>query len=142
VIAATVIAVLAQAAAADQLLERPEIPVKRCSLTVQVTENLEGFSDDVGFHLGRLSSDLFQLGFDVHDRSAKVRLGGDGEQFSLRIDSDILIRNGAAEVDAEVDVRLLGRHLHVDVPRFEVVPRSHLGERHVELRVPILRTEF
>ena len=61
---------------------------------------------------------------------------------SFRLASDISVRRGAAAFDTRLEIAIAGHRLAVDLPALELAPRSYLGERYLEVRVPIVRRTF
>jgi len=112
------------------------------SFSDQVADRLTLLGDAIDQHLGALTLDALEFRLDGRARRATVRLRGDTRYLSLHVDGDVHFADGAAQIDARVDLAVAGRHLHLQLPELQVVPRSYLGERYVELRVPLLRTRF
>lgn len=114
----------------------------RPKVSEQIADSVTELGDEVDAHLGALSAGVVTLRFD--GRSREIHLGfdleGDNASFSFR--SDVHVRGGVARVDARIDLRLVGRHVHFDIPDFEVAPRSHDGDRYVEVRIPIFTGRF
>jgi hypothetical protein len=125
----------------NKLCEAPAIPKGR-SFSDQIADKLTLLGDTVDGHLGRLTLDHLELHFDGHTRVAKLRLSGETRRMSLRLDGDILFDNGCARVDARIDLGIAGRHVHLDLPDFEMVPRSLNDERYVEYKLPIVEGTF
>lgn len=135
--------VLCRMAAADELLDEPEIGPSP-TMTARLTEKLTLFSNEVGLHLSALSANMVDLQVDVSARTAHLRLGGDYDgRLLLRVDSDVKFRRGGvARVKAKLDLGLSGRRLSFTLPDFDVVPRTLDGKHYLELRLPIFEGHF
>jgi hypothetical protein len=129
-------------AAADSLTEIPARP-RLTPLSRRVTDNLTLLSEELNTHLSTLSLELVDMRFDFTRRTARLKLDlGDHEQFGLRIDSDIRFRAGYARVNARIDLTLVGTALSLELPEFDMVPQSYLGQRWVEVRLPLFERTF
>ena len=108
----------------------------------KVADGVTELGEEIDAHLGALSAGVVSLKFD--GRSRKIHLGFDleGDDASFKFRSDVVVRGGVARVDARIDLRLVGRHVHFELPDFEVIPRSYDGERYVEVRLPLLTGRF
>jgi hypothetical protein len=98
--------------------------------------------DSVNGHVGALTLDAVKFRIDGPARRARLRIAGESRYLSLKLEGDIHFRRGAAEVDAAVDLVVGGHAVRLELPDFEVMPRSYLGERYVEVRVPLIRGSF
>lgn len=108
----------------------------------RIAEQLTLLGDSVNGHVGALSLDTIKFRIDGQRRRAHLRLAGETRYLALKIEGDIHFRRGAAEVDAKVDLMIAGHAVRFELPDFEVMPRSYLGERYVEVRVPLFRGSF
>jgi hypothetical protein len=108
----------------------------------KVAEGVTELGDEIDAHLGALSAGVVSLRFD--GRSREIHLGFDleGDNASFKFRSDVVVKGGVAHIDARIDLRLVGRHVHVELPDVEVVPRSYGGDRYVEVRLPLLTGRF
>jgi hypothetical protein len=125
----------------NDLCEAPQIPKGR-SFSDQIEEKLTRLGETVDGHLGRLTLDHIDFRFDGHERTARIRLRGESGRMSLHLDSDILFDNGCARVDARITLAIGARRVHLDLPDFEMVPRSMNDERYVEYKLPLLEGSF
>jgi hypothetical protein len=133
---------LCATAGADRLTEEPEVPAK-LPMGKRLKTKVNLLSDEVALHLNALSFDMIDMDFDLHKRVAKVRLGGWKDQrFSLGFDSNVVFRDGAARVRAKLDLNVLGEQLSLDLPEFDMVPRTYGGRSYVELRLPVFEGSF
>lgn len=142
--AAVVLAVTAMAparAGADELTEVPAIEPE-VKLSHRIRANISELSNELGKHLSALSFDMVGLQFDALENRARVEIDAGDEDLSLRFDSDVHFRGGAARVKARIDLGLAGRRLSFDLPEFDMVPRSENGRRYVELRLPLIEGSF
>jgi len=114
----------------------------RPKVSEQIADSFTELGDEIDAHLGILSAGVVSLRLDGRTRQAHVGFDLEGERMTLRFHSDVHLRGGVARVDARIDLSLVGRHLHLELPDFEVVPRSFAGERYVELRLPLLTGSF
>jgi hypothetical protein len=129
-------------AAADEPFQGPpEVPRGR-SFSEQIADKLTQLGDTVDDHVGPLTLHVLDLRFDGRARRAHLRLRGETRYLSLRIDGDVEFHHGAAQVDARLELGIAGRQLRLELPDFEVVPRSFGGERYLEVRVPLLSGHF
>jgi hypothetical protein len=109
----------------------------------RLAEKMTLAGDELSLSLRALTFDTMDVKFDGHTRRARMRMSaGKTDSFSLGFDSDIDFKAGYASVDATVHLAVMGRSYDLDVPRFDVVPRSYEGERYVELRVPVIDFKF
>lgn len=122
--------------------EAPPAITKGRSFSDRIAEQLTLMGETVDGHLNLLTQDSLRLQIDGRSRRAHVRLAGETRYLSLRVSGDMHFRSGAAQVDARIDLLVAGRKLSLELPDFEVVPRSFAGERYVEVRVPLLRGSF
>lgn len=127
---------------ADRLTDAPPI-APEISITERLKSNVTLLSEQFGQHLSAMSLDTFNLRFDAHSNLAEVGVDlGDSENLSLKLDSDVQFRGGAARVKARVDLGIGGRRLTFDLPEFDMVPRSFEGKSYVELRLPLIERNF
>ena len=139
---ALTVALGSSTAAADPWVDDVQ-PVESVSLSHQLKEKMTIFSDEVGLRLSEVTVNLMDLRYDAFTNQAKFHLGGgDPERFALRLDSDVQFSGGSARVQSRLQLGVAGHSLDVEVPDFEVVPRSEKGERFVEVRVPLIYTRF
>jgi len=108
----------------------------------RIADELTLLGDSIDGHLGQLTLDRVKFRVDGRQRRAHLRLAGETRYLSMTIQSDVHFRSGAAQVDAVIDLRVAGRGVRLELPDFEVMPRSYLGERYVEVRVPLIRGTF
>ncbi|HUQ02844.1 MAG TPA: hypothetical protein VM261_10135 [Kofleriaceae bacterium] len=120
----------------------PSIPRVGRTYSERIADELTLLGDTIDGHLGPLTLDSVKLKVDGRARKAHVRLAGESRYLSMTIHSDVHFRRGGAGVDTLVDLRVAGRALRFELPQFEVLPRSYLGERYVEVRVPIIKGTF
>ena len=140
--ALVLLASLAGPAEADEADGLPPPPIE-LSMSYQLKERLTLYSGELGQHLNALSFNLVDFDFNAHTRRAKLRLGGElGTQLSLRIDGDVRFQHGLARVATRVELGVVGRQFRLELPDFEMVPRTWAGERWVEVRLPLLEGRF
>lgn len=132
---------LAPPAAADHDDVGPELRVGR-TYSERIADSLTLLGETVDGHLGQLTFDAVKLEIDGRARRAHLRLAGETRYLSMTIQSDVHFRSGAAAVDAVIDLRVAGRGVRLELPDFEVLPRSYLGEKYVEVRLPLIRGSF
>jgi hypothetical protein len=128
-----------------QLADRwPAVPAGNgLTLEDQITERLTLLGNTLAQHLDLLSHDMFQLRVDGRRRRAHVRLGGgDAQQLSLQLDSDIQFEDINARVNARIDLAFRGHALHLELPAFEMSPAEYRGDRGVEVRLPLFLQRF
>jgi hypothetical protein len=144
--ALALVALAAAPAAADDeylgMTDVGDLDPLRPRLSQQIADGVTELGDEIDAHLGALSAGVVSLRFD--GRSREIHLGFDlqGDNVAFKFRSDVVVRGGVARVDARIDLRLVGRHVHVELPDFEVVPRSYDGDRYVEVRLPLLTGRF
>jgi len=142
VIGVFLLSALATSAHADRLTDIPA-PPSTLTLSQRMTENLSLLGNELGEHLNALSFDVVQMRFDVRERKARLKLAaGDDEHLSLKVDSKIRFRSGYARIHARIDLHIVGQHLSLELPEFEMVPRSYQGEHYVEVRLPLFERRF
>ncbi len=108
----------------------------------RIADQLTVLGDTIDGHVGPLTLDTVKFRVDGRARRANLRLAGETRYLSLHVRGDVHFRRGAAEVDAAIDLVVGGHALRLELPDFEVLPRSYLGERYVEVRVPLVRGSF
>ncbi len=127
---------------AEAFMGPPSVPRVGRTYSERIADELTLLGDTIDGHLGPLTLDSVKFKVDGRARKAHVRLAGESRYLSMTIHSDVHFRRGAAGVDTVVDLRVVGRALRFELPQFEVLPRSYLGERYVEVRVPIIKGTF
>ena len=135
------LAAMTAAAGADPFEPPPSVPKGR-TYSELIARQLTVLGEGVDGHLGALTLDAVKFRIDGRQRRAKLRLAGESRFLSLTVEGDVHFRRGAAEVDAKIDLMVGGHAVHFELPDFEVMPRSYLGERYVEVRVPLIRGSF
>jgi hypothetical protein len=120
----------------------PPLPRVGRTYSERIADELTLLGDAIDGHLGQLTLDRVTFRVDGRQRRARLRLAGETRYLSMTIQSDVHFRQGAAKVDAAIDLRVAGRGLRLELPDFEVLPRSYLGERYVEVRLPLVRGTF
>jgi len=123
------------------VLSAPTIPAG-VSYSQRLADSLTLLGDTIDGHLGTLTLDSVKFRVDGRARKAELRLVGETRYLTLRIDGLVHFRHGVAQVDATIDLRVAGHGIRFELPDFEVAPRSYLGERYVEVRVPLVRGTF
>lgn len=125
----------------DSLVTAEEMaPAKK--LSERLRENLNGYSNDVAGHLSLLSVGLLDMHFDLHQKQARVHLGGgDPEAFRLRIDSDVRMTGSNARIQTKIDLAVVGHRLRFEVPEFDMNTRSIAGGA-LQLSLPLLEGKF
>ena len=109
----------------------------------RLAEKMTLAGDELSLSLRALTFDTMDLKFDGHTRHARMKMqAGRTDAFSLGFDSDIAFKAGYASVDAKLHLAVMGRAYTLDLPKFDVVPRSYEGDRYVELRVPVIDFKF
>jgi hypothetical protein len=129
------------AAGADQLTEPDRIPDPR-TYSERIKENLSMMSLELNQHLGKLSGEMVSMTFDVAARRGRLHLGGGDADFGLRIDSNIKFERGYANFETKIDLAVAGRTFELELPEFDMVPRTMEGERFVEIRLPLIKGTF
>ncbi|MGE3542761.1 MAG: hypothetical protein AB7L28_02480 [Kofleriaceae bacterium] len=115
----------------------------RLSLGDQLTDELTEMGNQLGYHLGPLSTDLVGLRFAGRKRRARVQVGSDtGQYLVFKLRSDVQFADGVARIHANVDLGIAGRTLHLELPELEMATTEYRGERGVELRLPLLKQAF
>lgn len=130
---------------ADRLTDVPAVPepAMDSSAKAHMYAGLDLLSDELNLHLTTLTGDMVDIKFDARGKNAKLRLGGgDAETFQLSLNGDVVFHGSVARVDAKLDVSFLGEQLSLELPDFEVVPRTLDGRHYVEVRVPVLEGSF
>lgn len=139
--------VLGLCAAGSAHAERP-VPPAAAMTTPPPPSIGDGFAarlarlgEAIDAELGALSLDAVQFRIDGRARRAFLGVHRDGPRVGFRIESSIGVRRDAAAIDTRLELAIAGRHLALVVP-IELAPRSYLGERYLEVRVPIIRQPF
>jgi hypothetical protein len=120
----------------------PTMPRIGRTYSERIADELTLLGDTIDGHLGQLTLDTVKFRVDGRARRAQLRLAGETRYLSMTIESDVHFRRGVADVDTVVDLRIVGHALRLELPEFQVAPQSYLGDRYVEVRVPIIRGTF
>ena len=116
-------------AVADQLTESPQL-APTLKLSSRIKLHLNEYSNLAGHEIERLTLGLVELGFDLNRKHARLGLGGgDPDAFRLRIDSDVLMTDGRARIDARIELALAGHKLAFEVPAVNMDTQTVSGER-------------
>jgi hypothetical protein len=147
VVAASMVAALAGPASADDgdylgMTDVGDLDSLRPKLSEQIADSVTELGEEIDAHLGALSAGVVSLKFDGRSREIHLGFAIEGESSSFSFHSDVHVRGGVARIDARIDLRLVGRHVHVELPDVEVLPRSYEGDRYVEVRLPLLTGRF
>lgn len=141
-IALVLVAASAEPGWADRITEADEIGPK-LKLSTRIKQNLNDYSNEIGSGLSELTLGLLDMHFDLHEKRAKLHLGGgDPDAFRLRIASDVLMAGGNARVQARIDLAVAGHRLAFEVPEFDMNTASVSGERAIQLSLPLLEGDF
>ena len=129
-------------ASAEPLPEVPALP-KPTPLSQRVTDNLTVLSDELNTHLSMLSLEMLDMHFDFTRRTARLKLDvGDEDNLGLRVDSAVRFHSGYARIKTRIDLTIVGTGISLELPEFDMVPQSYLGQRWVELRLPLFERNF
>jgi hypothetical protein len=120
----------------------PIMPRVGRTYSERIADELTLLGDTIDGHLGPLTLDSVKFRVDGRARRAQLRLAGETRYLSMTIQSDVHFQRGAADVATVVDLRVVGHAVRFELPQFQVAPQSYLGERYVEVRVPIIRGTF
>lgn len=161
-VAAAILAILPATARADDRAERGapvaamrderdlpppreppgEYAPKRKRMKHQLEDLADEVGNELGAHLGVLSAGTVSLHVDARTKTVRVGFGLDGDDLGFRFRSDVRVVGGVAAVDARLDLRLVGRDFHLELPDFEVAQQRWQDQRWVELRLPLLSGTF
>ena len=109
----------------------------------RLAEKMTIAGDELGLHLRAITFNSLDMNFDGHKRIAHLRMqAGEAKKVALGIDSDVAFKSGYARVNATIKFGVAGRTWQLDVPEFDVMPRSWNGERYVEVRLPVVDLKF
>jgi hypothetical protein len=133
--------VLTREPLAMPMLDAPEIP-RGPKLSEQIASKLTLFGDVLDAHLGELTLDALELRIDGRRRTARVKLEAAAQRLGFCLDGHVRFERGLARVATRIDLSLGGREWHLDLPEFEMVPRSYGGDSYVELRLPLIEGSF
>lgn len=142
VVAATPVAADPGDVEGDPFEGPPAMPRVGRTYSERIADELTVLGDTIDGHLGELTLDTVKFRVDGRARRAQLRLAGETRYLSMTIQSDVHFRRGAADVATVVDLRVIGHAVRLELPEFQVAPQSYLGDRYVEVRVPIIRGTF
>jgi len=109
----------------------------------RLAEKMSLAGDELGLHLRAVTFDTLDMNFDGHKKIAHLRMqAGEAKKVALGIDSDVAFKSGYARVDATLKFGVLGKSWELELPEFDMVPRSYDGHRYVELRLPVIDFKF
>lgn len=134
-------------AAGSAHAERPVPPAaamtsaQPSSVGDDLAARLARLGEAIDAELSALSLDAVQFRIDGRARRAYLGVHRDGARGGFRLETSIGVRRDAAAIDTRLEVAIGGRRLALVVP-IELAPRSYLGERYLEVRVPIIRQPF
>ena len=110
---------------------------------MELAEKMSLAGDELGLHLRAVTFDTLDMNFDGHKKIAHLRMqAGEAKKVALGIDSDVAFKSGYARVDATLKFGVLGKSWELELPEFDMVPRSYDGHRYVELRLPVIDFRF
>ena len=109
----------------------------------RLAEKMTLAGDSLGLHLRAITFNSLDMNFDGHKRIAHLRMqAGEAKKVALGIDSDVAFKSGYARVNATIKFGIAGKTWKLELPEFDMVPRSYDGERYVELRLPVIDFSF
>ena len=109
----------------------------------RLAEKMTLAGDELGLHLRAITFNSLDMDFDGHKRIAHLRMqAGEAKKVALGIDSDVAFKSGYARVNATIKFGVAGKTWKLELPEFDMVPRSWDGERYVELRLPVIDFSF
>ncbi len=109
----------------------------------RLAEKMTLAGDELGLHLRAITFNSVDMNFDGHKRIAHLRMqAGEAKKVALGIDSDVAFKSGYARVNATLKFGVMGKSWQVELPEFDMVPRSYDGHRYVELRLPVIDFKF
>jgi len=109
----------------------------------RLAEKMSLAGDELGLHLRAITFNSLDMNFDGHKRIAHLRMqAGEAKKVALGIDSDVAFKSGYARVNATVKLGVAGKTWQLELPEFDMVPRSWDGHRYVELRLPVIDFRF
>jgi len=109
----------------------------------RLAEKMTLAGDELGLHLRAVTFNSVDMNFDGHKRIAHLRMqAGEAKKVALGIDSDVAFKSGFARVNATLKFGVLGKSWQLELPEFDMVPRSYDGHRYVELRLPVIDFKF
>ena len=118
-------------------------PSQRLRLSQQITDQLTELGNFIGAQMNTLSDDMLGLRFDGRARRARLRLGtGEGQYLRFKFDSDWHFTQGKARITAKLDLGIGTHQWHLELPDMEMVPASVLGQRGVEVRLPLFERRW
>ena len=109
----------------------------------RLAEKMTLAGDELGLHLRAVTFNSLDMNFDGHKKVAHLRLkAGEAKKVALGIDSDVAFKSGFARVNATLMFGVMGKSWQVELPEFDMVPRTWDGHRYVELRLPVIDMRF
>lgn len=109
----------------------------------RLAEKMTLAGDELGLHLRAITFNSLDMNFDGHKRIAHLRMqAGEAKKVALGVDSDVAFKSGYARVNATIKLGVAGKTWQLELPEFDVVPRSWDGSRYVELRLPVIDFKF
>jgi hypothetical protein len=109
----------------------------------RLAEKMTLAGDELGLHLRAVTFNSLDMNFDGHKRIAHLRMqAGEAKKIALGIDSDVAFKSGFARVNATLKFGVMGKSWELELPEFDMVPRTYDGHRYVELRLPVIDFKF
>lgn len=109
----------------------------------RVIDTLDQAAGDLQVGLRAATLDLLDVRFDVRQRHALLRLGGEiGDSFALRLDGKVVWRDGGARIATRLELGVAGERMSLRIPDFYLAPCNVNGQSGVEVRVPVLEGKF
>lgn len=136
-------ALLASTAHADEWSFASGMPrLETVPMSAQIADGFTELGTEIDAHLAALSLDLIGLRVDGRARAARLRLGRMTDGGGAQLGGRVQFARGKARVVARLQIELGDHAFDLDLPAFELVPRSEFGERYVEVRVPLVEGTF
>ncbi len=140
---ATTIDALARVSQVDRQWAQPIEPTAPTAIPPIATRALVLGNDFLGRYVGLATVDLVGLQIDAPNRGVKVAVGGGSARYAqLRVSSDIAMVDGAARIATRVRLGVANQTVSFRMPVVQVAPASYRNERGVEVRVPLVHTQF
>ena len=113
------------------------------SLSTRIWGSVNDYSNETAVRLHALTLGLVDMKFDLHKKRARFNLGGgDPKAFRLCLDSNIVIGEGKAHVQAQLDLALAGYQMQIEIPDIDLHSESVSGKRAYVLSMPLVTQRF
>ncbi len=113
------------------------------SLSTRIWGSVNDYSNETALRFRELTLGLVDMKFDLQKKRGRFNLGGGNpEAFRLYLGSNIVIGEGKAHVQAQLDLALAGYQMQIEIPDIDLHSESVSGQRAYVLSMPLVTQRF